>query len=158
MTYHLAQINAAPMLAPLDSPQLRDFVDGLVRINHLAEQSPGFVWRLVGDGGDATDIRLTDDADLLINMSVWENMDVLYAFTYNTEHVEFFRRRREWFAKWERPSPVMWWIPEGELPTLQDARERIDHMEQHGPTPFAFNFKKRFSVSEMLEYTAKQST
>jgi hypothetical protein len=158
MVYQLAQINAAPLLFPIDDPKIVDFVNNLVRINALAEQSEGFVWRLVGEGNDATDIRLSDDPNLLVNISVWENVESLYKFTHNTAHIDFFKRRREWFTKWSRPSPVLWWIPEGEYPTLADVHERIDYMEIYGATPYAFNFKVRYTIAEMLEYSANKTT
>jgi heme-degrading monooxygenase HmoA len=153
LSYHLAQINAAPLLAPIDDPQIADFANAIAQINALAEQADGFVWRLVSDEGeDATGIRIDDDPLVIVNMSVWESMDALYKYVYNSNHAQFFARRREWFRKWDKPSPVMWWIPVGTMPTLEEAIERIDYMALNGPTPYAFNFKQRFTPEEASAY------
>lgn len=148
--YHLAQLNHARMVAPTDDPRVADFMNALDEINALAEASEGFVWRLVGDGNNATDIRFFEDPQWLVNMSVWENVESLYKYAYKSDHASFFARRREWFTRAEKPSPVLWWIPEGHIPTLTEAFERVDHLAEHGPTPVAFNFKTRFTVEEML--------
>lgn len=154
--YHLAQVNIGVMLAPVDDPLIADFVANLDRINALAEETPGFVWRLAGDNNNATALRVFDDPLILINMSVWENIDALYNYTYYSAHVDFFRRRAEWFTKMEKPYMVLWWIPVGHIPTAQEAKEKLAYIEQHGPTPLAFTFKKRFTVEEMLSYTATE--
>jgi heme-degrading monooxygenase HmoA len=99
--YHLAQINVGRFLAPIDSPQIRDFVDNLDRINALAESQPGFVWRLVGEGNNATDVRPFEDPDTAVNLSVWESLETLAAFVYRTAHRDIMRRRREWFSVME---------------------------------------------------------
>lgn len=142
--YHLAQINIAHLVAPVDDPKVADFINALDEINRLAEHSKGFIWRLVGDGGNATDIRISDDPQLLVNMSVWQDIDSLYQYVYKSDHHQFFRRRREWFTRWEKPSPVLWWIPAGHQPTLEEAMDRIDYLAEHGATVFAFDFKTRF--------------
>jgi hypothetical protein len=152
-TYHLAQLNAAPLIAPMDDPLVAEFVAALDQINALAEGSPGFVWRLKDENGDnAAGIRIDDNPNMLVNVSVWENIDALYAYVYNSDHGAFFRRRREWFTKWDKPSPVMWWIPAGEHPTITDAMVRVNHMAEHGPTPYAFNFKQRFTPAEAAAF------
>jgi len=153
MTYHIAQINVALALAPMDDPRMADFANALDKINALAEKSPGFVWRLKDDSGNATDFRITDIDNLLVNMSVWENIDALYQYAYKSHHVDYFSRRREWFTRWEKPSPVLWWVSVGHQPTLPEALARINYMHAHGPTPHAFDFKQRFTVDEMLAYT-----
>jgi hypothetical protein len=142
--YHLAQVNIARMLAPLDSPQMRDFVDNLDRINALAEAAPGFVWRLMDDSGNATDLRPFEDDWLILNMSVWQDVDSLYQYTYYSEHVEVFRRRHEWFEVIKEPMMALWWVAAGNTPTVTEAAKRLDHLRQHGPTAQAFTFKKRF--------------
>ena len=141
--FHLAQVNVARMRAPLDSPLMADFVAALEPINALADAAPGFVWRLQADGGDSTSIRAFDDDAILINMSVWSSIDALIDFVYRSGHTAVMRRRKEWF---ERISTylALWWTPAGEIPTLFDARERLDHLAAHGPTPYAFNFRRRF--------------
>lgn len=150
--YHLAQLNAAPLIAPMDDPQVAEFVNALDEINALAEQSEGFVWRLVGDGNNATDIRISDDPNLLVNMSVWENIESLYRYVYKSNHGAFFKRRRAWFTHWEKPSPVLWWIPAGHHPTLEEAVARVEYMAKHGATPYAFDFKTRFEAHEAESY------
>lgn len=141
---HLAQVNIAQLIGSTDDPRVADFINALDEINALAEQTDGFIWRMVGEGNNATDIHFSDTPNLLINMSVWRDVESLYHYAYKTQHNDFFRRRREWFKKWDRPSPVLWWIPEGHIPTIDEALERVNHLHEHGPTPYAFNFKQRF--------------
>lgn len=150
MPYHLAQLNVGYAVAPLDDPVMADFMDNLVRINQLGSETPGFVWQLVNDSGDSTSFRFDNDADMLINMTVWESIEALYDFVYKSEHVDYFRRRREWFVKMDRPYLVLWWVPAGHQPTLAEAAERLAHLEAHGPTPYAFTFKQRFTVEDLL--------
>lgn len=145
MLYHLAELNIARMLAPAESPIMADFVNGLAQINALAEQSTGFVWRMKDDADNAMAIRLFDDPLLIINLSVWETIESLYEYTYYSQHAEFFRRRAEWFSKLEMVGVVLWWVKAGELPTLQDAKARLEHLNTHGASPLAFTFKKRFA-------------
>ena len=145
--YQLAQLNVATLKAPLDSPQLKDFVDNLDRINALAEQSPGFVWRLKGDGNDATSLRPLGD-NVLVNMSVWRDVDALREYVYKSVHVEIMRRKREWF---ERPtgSPfALWWVPEGHEPTVAEAVARLQHLHKHGPSAEAFTFGEAFAAPD----------
>lgn len=147
--YHIAQFNAAPLVAPIDDPQVAEFAAAIAEINALAEAAPGFVWRLKDDDGDdATGIRVDDNPLVIVNMSVWENLEALYRYVYNSDHAAYFRRRREWFTKWDKPSPVLWWVPAGEYPTLADAMARVEHLAAHGPTPYAFNFKQQFTPEE----------
>lgn len=153
--YHIAQVNIGRLLAPVDHPSIKDFVDNLARINALADATPGFVWRLMTPEGDATALRVFDDPLMAINMSVWETMDALYQYAYYSAHVEFFRRRREWFAKMETSYMALWYIPAGEIPTTDDAKARLAYMDAHGATPYAFTFKQSFSVDEMLAYLPK---
>jgi heme-degrading monooxygenase HmoA len=145
MIWHLAQINIARLLFPIDSPQLAGFVARLDEVNAAAEASPGFVWRLVGDGNDATSLRPFPDPAILVNMSVWESVDALAAFAYRHEgHKETMRGRHGWFEKMEGPHLALWWIKAGTIPTLSDARDRLDSLAQRGASPFAFTFKDRF--------------
>jgi len=151
--YHLAQLNVASLVAPPDSPVVAEFMNALDKINSLAETYDGFVWRMTGEGNNATDIKLEEGNELLIsNMSVWESIDELYAFTYNSEHVEYFRRRREWFNKWDKPTLTLWWVEAGSVPTLEEGLARADYLHTHGPTPHAFTFKKRFTPEEAAAY------
>jgi heme-degrading monooxygenase HmoA len=143
MDYHVAQVNIGMPRAPIDSPLLADFMRALDPINALADESPGFVWRLQTEDGNATAIRPFEDERLMINMSVWESIDDLAAFVYRSAHVDVMRRRREWFEHM-RLYMALWWVPAGHVPTTAEARARLDHLAEHGPTPFAFTFKVRF--------------
>jgi len=140
MTFHLAQLNIGRILAPLDSPVMADFVNNLDKINALAEGSPGFVWRLKDEANNATSIHVFDDERILVNMSVWETLDQLYQFTYKTMHTEFLKRRKEWFAKMGDMYYVLWHVPAGHVPDVQEAKERLEHLRAHGETPYAFSF------------------
>src|SRR4051794_33829448 len=142
--HHLAQINLARLRAPLDSPQLTAFVAALKPVNALADSAPGFVWRLQTDEGDATAIRAFDDDMLIVNMSVWESMDALQGFVYrNAAHRDIMRRRNEFF---DRPETylVLWWIAAGTLPTVDEAKERVELLRAGGPSPAAFTFRQPF--------------
>lgn len=150
--YHIAQVNIARMLAPLDDPIMADFVNNLDRINAAADTAPGFVWRLQTDDGDATALRVFEDNMLIVNLSVWETIDALFDYTYKSDHVEVFRRRKDWFEKMDSHYLALWWIPAATLPSTGDARARLAHMDQHGITPQAFTFKQRFTVQEMRDY------
>jgi hypothetical protein len=142
--YEIAQLNVARLTAPLSSPQLQSFVDRLDEINELAEASPGFRWRLQGDGGDATDIRIGNDPLILVNMTVWATIDDLFMFTYRANHKSVFARRFEWFERWGGPSNVLWWLTAGTIPTVDDGLHRLDLLTEHGPHAEAFTFKQRF--------------
>ena len=125
-----------------------DFRINLDPINALAEASPGFVWRLQDDTGNATSIKPFGDDLEIVNLTVWESIDALADFTYRTGHREFLRRRREFF---EAPSDAylcLWWIPEGTIPTVEEAIERLEHLRAHGPTPTAFTFRQRFEPGD----------
>jgi hypothetical protein len=147
--WHLAQVNIALPLAPLDSEQLRDFVDLLEPINALAESAPGYVWRLQTDDGDATGVRGFGDDRLIINMSVWDSVESLSDFVFRTEHAAVMRRRREWFERFETAYTTLWWLAAGELPTVADAELRIASLDTNGPTAYAFTFKRRFEPAEL---------
>ena len=141
--FHLAQFNMARLLAPLDDPQIADFVGSLERINTLADDSPGFVWRLQGDGGDATSLRPFGE-DVIVNMSLWESVEALFDFVYRTAHAPVMAKRRQWFAKPDGVYTVLRWVKAGHIPTVDDARARLDILQRKGPNPAAFTFKTRF--------------
>jgi hypothetical protein len=143
---NIAQLNIARLVAPLDSPELKDFVGLLDEINELADTSPGFVWRLQDDAGDATSFRPFGD-DVIVNLTVWESVDALYAYTYRSAHLPVLQRRREWFARSARPHLVLWWIDKSARPTLAEAERRLAQLEEHGPTPRAFTFRNQFPVT-----------
>lgn len=148
--YHIAELNIARMIAPLDSPVMAEFINNLNALNSLGEQSEGFVWRLKTDDGSATSIRAFDDPAIIVNLTVWASIEALFEFTYKSEHVDFFRRRREWFEKLESAAVVLWWIPAGTPPTVEEAKAKLEYLQANGPTPLAFTFKQRFTVEEML--------
>lgn len=152
--YHIAELNIARMLAPLDDPIMAEFVANLDRINSLGMQSPGFVWILKDESGtnSATDIRPFEDERIIVNMTVWENIEALFNYTYYSDHTDFFRRRAAWFEKLEFGGMVLWWIPAGHIPTVEEAKARLEYLQQHGPTPYAFTFKKRYTPLETEEY------
>jgi hypothetical protein len=141
---HIAQMNVATILYETDDPRMADFMNNLDRVNALAEASPGFVWRLTGDGNNATDIRPAENPLFLVNMSVWSSIAALFDFVYRSDHRGFMLRRREWFDKPEGPYQVLWWVPEGHIPTVEEGLARLRHLTEHGPTPHAFTFKTVF--------------
>jgi hypothetical protein len=142
--WQLAQLNVGRLLASLDSPAIAGFVAQLDAINRLADASPGFVWRLQTDAGNATSIRPTDDDLFLINMSVWRSLEELRAFTYVSAHVGVLGQRREWFERPAAPHLVLWWVAPGHRPTIEEALARLDRLRRDGPTPQAFTFRTPF--------------
>jgi hypothetical protein len=143
---HLAQLNVARLLEPLDAPETAEFVAALEPVNALADAAAGFVWRLQADGGDATSIRILDDDLVIVNMSVWESLDALRAFVYRSDHKLVLRRKRAWFGPWGGPHLVLFWVPEGAPPTLDEALERLAQLTEEGPTAEAFDFKRPFAA------------
>lgn len=142
--FHLAQVNVARMMASLDDPAMADFVAQIARVNAEADGSPGFVWRLQTPEGDSTGVRAYADSRVLVNLSVWQDLESLFAYTYRSGHVEPFRARRQWFEPFDGAHLALWWIPAGTLPTLEEARARLDQLDREGPTPAAFTFKRVF--------------
>jgi len=147
MIRHLAQLNIATLRYPMDDPRSADFAEGLPVVNGVGEQSPGYVWRLQSDSGDATDIRVFDDPLMIVNLTVWESMEALKAFAYRGIHRDFFRRRTEWFVAGSTRT-ALWWVPANVMPTIADAEERMLHLRAHGPTPHVFNFREPFPAPD----------
>jgi Domain of unknown function (DUF3291) len=143
--FHLAQINVARMLYPIDHPGMAEFVRNLEPVNALAEQAPGFVWRLQDDSGNATGLSFIDDPMIIINMSVWTSVEALFGYVYQTGHTAIMRRRKTWFEKPQAPHMALWWIGAGQVPTPQEGLARLDHLRAHGPGATAFSFKQRFA-------------
>jgi len=137
----VAQLNVGRLSAPLDDPSIDDFRMNLSRINSLAEVSPGFVWRLQDESGDATGIKPFGDELEIINLTVWESVEALADFTYRSAHVQLLRRRRDFFEAPNQPILCLWWIPQGTIPTVEDAIARLEHLRAHGPTPMAFRHR-----------------
>lgn len=150
MRIHLAQVNVARMKAPFESDVMEGFRARLEEINALADRSPGFVWRLQTDEGNATYLRPFDDDRILVNMSVWESVEHLKDYAYRSAHAEVLRRRQEWFEKLDRPVVALWWVPAGHRPSMDEARKRLSRLESEGPTPFAFTFRQTFPPDPAL--------
>lgn len=136
-------MNYAVLGAPLDSPQLADFFAALDHINALAEQSPGFIWRLKDDAGNATALSPLG-ANTLINMSVWQDLASLRSYVYQSGHLQYLRRRREWFEP-TQGQLVLWWVKPGHIPTVQEALQKLAALRTHGASPAAFTFAAQFT-------------
>jgi heme-degrading monooxygenase HmoA len=144
---HLAQLNVALAKGPMDGPVMADFQAALEPINALADAARGFVWRLQTEDGDATAIRPYEDERMMVNMSVWESIEALRAFVYTSAHTPVMRERRRWFEQVETYL-VLWWVPAGHEPTIEEAKERLEHLKRHGPTPYAFTFRASFAAAD----------
>ncbi|MFJ2721192.1 DUF3291 domain-containing protein [Streptomyces sp. NPDC087437] len=142
--HELAQVNIARLNAPLDSPQLKDFVDALDPVNADADAADGFVWRLKSGSGNATDVAVFGDAWLIVNMSVWRDANALTAYMYRGRHREMLARRREFFERPTEAVTALWWVPAGHRPTVAEAEERLLHLRAHGPTEYAFTLRASF--------------
>jgi uncharacterized protein DUF3291 len=146
---HLAQFNVALGKAAIDAPEMAEFVAHLDRVNALADGASGFVWRLQDDSGNATSIRAFEDERMILNLSVWRSAEALWSFVYASGHLEIMRRRREWFQRIADLYVVLFWVPEGEPPSLEEAIARLEHLRARGPSPHAFTFKQRFEPAEL---------
>ena len=150
--YHIAQVNIGRVKAPVEDPIMAGFVARLDEINALAERSPGFVWRLQTSEGNATYFRpYPEDDRILINMSVWETIESLRHYVYQTAHAELLRQRQAWFEKFAGSYTALWWVPAGHRPGMDEATKRRAHLEKHGPTQFAFTFKATFEPDEQFQ-------
>jgi heme-degrading monooxygenase HmoA len=151
-SYHVAQVNIGRIRAGLDDPIMAGFVQRLDEINALADASPGFVWRLQTNEGNATYLRPYEDERVILNMSVWESVDALRQFVFHTSHRELLRQRQAWFQKFEGAYAALWWVPAGHIPGIDEARRRIAHLDAHGPTQFAFTFQTVPPVDEQFQH------
>jgi hypothetical protein len=142
--FHVAQINIGRMVAPIGDPRMAEFVAQLDAINALADSSPGFVWRLQSDSGDATDLCPLGDPLLLVNMSVWESVEALHAYVYRSAHTRVMRDRKKWFEKFEGPYYALWWIERGHVPTVDEGYARIQLLGERGPSADAFWFGQTY--------------
>ncbi|WEH42640.1 DUF3291 domain-containing protein [Streptomyces sp. AM 2-1-1] len=153
---HLAQLNVSTLLHPLDDPRMSPFVEMLDPINAAADDTPGFVWRLVAEGdADATALRPAGE-NVIVNMSVWETRESLWDFTYRTGHLEVVRHRRDWFERHVEAHLVLWWVPAGHIPTVGEALERLADLRANGPSPRAFTFVSAYSAAEAAEVVPAQ--
>jgi hypothetical protein len=142
--WQLAQINVGRLIAPRGDSRVTPFFDALDRINALAEQAPGFIWRLQSDAGNATEIQTTSDPLFLINMSVWADAEALFDYVYRSAHAPEMARRREYFERFDGAYQALWWIPAGHVPSADEGLSRLWRIDRYGPTREAFTFKMRF--------------
>jgi len=139
--HHLAQLNIGRIRYEVNDPRMAGFVDNLASVNAIAERSPGFVWRYTDESGNATSTRPFDGDPLMaVNMSVWENVESLEKYVWQTVHKRFYARRHEWFETMAERYLVMWWVPAGHRPTIQEAIERLEHLKMNGPSDHAFSW------------------
>lgn len=143
--YHLAQLNIAEMRFAADSDEMAEFMNALDGINLLAESTPGFVWRLKDEIGNATQIKMFND-NTIVNMSVWEDRDSLFNYVYKSGHTHYIGRRKEWFEMPKEAHMVLWWVPAGHAPSVGEAKARLMHLRENGPSETAFTFKKFFDM------------
>jgi hypothetical protein len=143
MTYELAQVNIARLKFPLDSPEMKGFVDGLDPMNAVAD-ADGFVWRLKSATGNATEVPVFGDEWLIVNMSVWRDTHALTAFMYQGRHRELLGRRYDWFERVKEAMTTLWWVEGGHRPTVEEAEKSLTHLREHGPTPHAFTLRTSF--------------
>jgi hypothetical protein len=148
--YELAQLNIGIIRGPMDSPVMAAFAANLQRINAAAEASPGFVWRLQTEAGDATAIRPFENGNMLLNMSVWRDVESLNRYVYSSAHVEIMRRRKEWFERMREAFLVLWWVPTGHRPSIAEAAAKLEALRSKGPTPEAFTFRQAFPPPDAL--------
>ncbi len=142
--HHLAQVNIAQAKDEMDTNVMKGFVSRLDEINAIADNSPGFIWRLQSESGDSTSFRVFDDSLLLVNLSVWKNLEDLKSFVYKSRHVELIRDREAWFDKLKSVHQVLWWIPIGHIPTPEEAKDKLKYLRKNGPSQEAFTFGSAF--------------
>ena len=150
---HIAELNIGRTRFDLDDPRMAGFVDNLDRINAVAERAPGFVWRLTGEGNDATDLTLPGEPNAILNLSVWESAEALEAYVFNTVHVQFYRRKTEWFDHYEQAYFVMWPIPVGHRPSLHEAVSRLEDLRTNGPSERAYGWD---ALPHLKDWIAKR--
>src|SRR5271169_1118619 len=148
--FELAQLNVGIIRAPMDSPIMAEFAGNLQRINAVAEASPGFVWRLQTEAGDATAIRPFENENMLLNMSVWRDVESLNRYVYSSAHVQIMRRRKEWFERMREAFLVLWWVPTGHRPSVAEAVGKLEFLRSQGPTADAFTFRQAFAPPDSL--------
>ena len=143
-SWQLAQLNVGTVRFPLEDPRMHGFVSQLDDINALADDSPGFIWRLQSESGNATDIPVNENPLFIVNMSVWETVEALYEFAYKSAHQKVVVKRRDWFERPADAYQVLWWVPAGHIPTVDEALERLQMLRDTGPGPQAFTFRTKY--------------
>jgi len=141
--YHLAELNVGRLLAPTDDPRVADFMNNLDRINGLGKRMPGFVWMMEGSGEPGTgntENSIGDDPQSVANLTVWQDAPSLERFVWGTVHKQFYERRTEWFEILGQMHFVMWWVPAGHQPTLDEASARLAHLRENGDSAHAFGW------------------
>jgi len=151
--FHIAQINVGRIRAPLDDPMMAGFMARLDELNSLADKSPGFVWRLQTAEGNATYFRPFEDERILLNLSVWETIDALRNYVYRTPHADLLKQRHDWFEQFPGAYLALWWVPAGHVPSIDEAKKRLAHLEKYGPTQFAFTFKTVLALDAEFQKT-----
>jgi hypothetical protein len=142
----LAQINIGRLVGPQGDARLQPFFDALDAVNALADSAPGFVWRLQSEAGNATDLQPTPDPLLIVNMSVWADVEALFGFVYRTGHSAVLAQRRAFFEPFDGAFQAMWWVPAGHRPTIEEGLSRLWMLDRFGPSLHAFTFKTRFAA------------
>ncbi len=144
------------MKGPIDSPVMAEFVENLDPVNLLAETSKGFVWRLKDDSNNASSIRVYDDDFIIVNLSVWESIESLFQFVYNSNHTEIFKKRRGWFEKMKEMHMALWYTPVDQIPTVAEAVERLDFLQRNGETPYSFTFRNKFTPEDAVRFSVPE--
>ena len=146
--FYIAEFNISRLKAPLDSPMMKEFVDFLDPVNRFAEDSPGYVWRLAAPNGQASSYLppAYDDEMIVTNLTIWKDIQSLRNFAYKTVHTYFLRSRKKWFEQAADPQVVLWWIPKGHLPTVEEAKQKLRCLQENGPTAEAFTFQVPFDI------------
>ncbi len=146
--YHLAQVNIARAKAPMTDPVMAGFVARLDEINAIADEHPGFVWRLKPDPENSDQLLACERDGLLFNLSVWRSVEDLRDYVFDSAHRELLAGRADWFEKMQQPHLALWWVPAGHIPGIDEAMLRLDRLELLGPTQNAFTLARPFPMPE----------
>lgn len=147
--YGIAHISLLHLKYSLDDPRMRTLLKNLNRINQIASLSHGFIWRLENEKGYTI---LDDNNSIMVNLSVWADIDDLLNFTYRSEHMDLFRRKNDWIQPYDKENYVLWWINRTDIPSVEIGLKRFKFLSIHGNTPFAFTFQSQFEVYDLIEY------
>lgn len=144
--YHLAQLNIANAKASMDSSVMEGFVSRLDEIHALSDSADGFIWRWESGSADSSVVEVFGDPLLLVNLSLWESVETLKHFVYKTVHIELIRDREAWFDKMPEMHQAVWWVPAGHIPSVAEAKQKLDLLRREGPTDSAFSMSKPFPM------------